>query len=81
MRLTEAPEKRQRTEETTDKKNPGSRGRCTGPQRGVLLGDEDGNEEEKREQGERAPQSTFPSRGARVSVETLILAGPRTGAS
>lgn len=35
----------------------------------------------RREQGERAPQSTFPSRGARVSVETLILAGPRTGAS
>lgn len=47
----------------------------------VLLGDEDGNEEEKREQGEQAPQSMFPSRGARVSVENLIPAGPRTGAS
>lgn len=35
----------------------------------------------RREQGERAPQSTFPSRGARVSVETLILVGPWTGAS
>lgn len=41
------------------------------------LGDEDGNEEEKRERESKEngprPQSTFPSRGARVSVGILIL--------
>lgn len=49
----------------------------------TLLGDEDGNEEERRGNKENgALQSTFPSRGARVSIGALILAGePRTGAS
>lgn len=49
----------------------------------ALFGDEDGNEEERRENKKNgASQSTFPSRGARVSIGALILAGePRTGAS
>lgn len=76
-RLTEALKRR--AYETIDKRNPGSRWRCTVPR--ALLGDEDGNEEEERARRTSPAQSTFPSRGARVSIGTLILAGPRMGAS